>query len=267
MLRAGLRLLSLAFLAVGCASHTLMPPAQTAAIADRDRALASHADAIQATILQSGHIGALAFLDAADGRLVVLPGDGPADAWARFTTSPEGDTGRMSVPAVVTFVYRADVPKPPETVAASVLREQQALRASLIALEADLREAHRRTEQRLDTVQRELADSIAATKQDTDRSLTTTRTEIQKALTALAEELDSARKFMLQTAQLGWLNHELNVENASGIRKVAMASQELTASSARLADAIRQLSDSLASQIKELATRLDAIQGLVGNIK
>ena len=69
---------------------------------------------------------------------------------------------------------------------------------------------------------------------------------MQKALSSLAEELDSARKFMLQTAQLGWLNHELNVENASGIRKVATASQELTANSARLADTMRQLSESLA---------------------
>ena len=38
------------------------------AIDDRDRALVSHAAAIQAAIRQSGNIGALAFLDAKDGR-------------------------------------------------------------------------------------------------------------------------------------------------------------------------------------------------------
>jgi hypothetical protein len=266
-LRQGLLLLSLALLAVGCASHTLMSKQQALAIDDRDKALVSHADAIQADIRRSGNVGALAFLDARDGTLVLLPGDSPADAWGRYAASPESGTGRVSVPAVISFVYRADVPKAPETVARSALEQQQALRTSLAALEADLRDAHRRTEQRLDEVQRELAESITATKQETDRSLAAARAELQKGLSSLAEELDSARKFMLQTAQLGWLNHELNAENAGGIRKVAAASQELTANSARLADAMRQLSESLASQLKELANRLDTIQGMVGNIK
>ena len=80
-------------LAVGCASHTLMPKEQTVAIETRDRALASHAAAIQAAIRQSGHVGALAFLDAKDGRVVVLPGDSPADAWARYAASPESGSG------------------------------------------------------------------------------------------------------------------------------------------------------------------------------
>ena len=266
-LRSGLRLLSIAWLVVGCASHTLMPKEQAVAIADRDRALVSHADAIQTAIRQSGNVGALAFLDAKDRSLVVLPGDSPADAWARYATSPESGTGRVSVPAVVTFVYRADVPKAPETVTQSVLQQQQALRTSLAALETELHDAHRRTEQRLDVVQRELAESIAATKQETDRSLAVARADAQKALSSLAEDLDSARKFMLRTAQLGWLNHELNVENAGGIRKVATASQELTANSARLADTMRQLSESLARQLKELANRLDTIQGMVSNTK
>jgi BMFP domain-containing protein YqiC len=266
-LRSGLRFLSIALLVVGCASHTLMPKEQAVAIADRDRALVSHADAIQTAIRQSGNVGGLAFLDAKDGSLVVLPGDTPADAWARYATAPESGTGRVSVPAVVTFAYRADVPKAPETVTQSVLQQQQALRTSLAALETELHDAHRRTEQRLDVVQRELAESIAATKQDTDRSLAVARADAQKALSSLAEDLDSARKFMLRTAQLGWLNHELNVENAGGIRKVATASQELTANSARLADTMRQLSESLARQLKELANRLDTIQGIVSNIK
>ena len=265
--RSGILLLSLALLAVGCASHTMMPKEQAVAIDIRDRALVPHAAAIQAAIRQSGNVGALAFLDAVDGNLIVLPGDSPADAWARYATSPESGTGRVSVPAVVTFVYRADVPKAPETVTQNILQQQQAFRRSLAALETELRDADRSTEQRLGIVQRELAESSAATKQETERSLALVRADMQKALSSLAEELDSARKFMLQTAQLGWLNHELNVENASGIRKVAAASQELTANSARLADTMRQLSESLASQLKELANRLDTIQGLVSTVK
>jgi len=266
-LRSGLPLLGLVLLVVGCASHTLMPKEQAGAIDNRDRALVSHADAIQAAIRPSGSLGGLAFLDAKDSRLVVLPGDSPADAWARYATSPESGAGRVSVPAVLTFVYRADIPKAPETVTQNLLEQQQVFRRSLAALETELRDADRRTEQRVGIVQRELAESIAATKLDTDRSLAVVRADMQKALTSLAEELESARKFMLQTAQLGWLNQELIVENASGIRRVATASQELTANSAKLADTMRQLSESLATQLKELANRLDAIQGSVSNVK
>jgi hypothetical protein len=266
-LRSGLLLLSLALPVVGCASHTLMPKEQAVAIDERDRALVSHAAAIQAAIRQSGNMGALAFLDAKDRRLVVLPGDSPADAWARYATSPESEAGSILVPAVVTFVYRADIPKAPETVTQSFLQQQLAFRRSLAALETELRDADRHTEQRLGIVQRELAESIAATKQDTDRSLAVMRADVEKTLSSLAEELDAARKFMLQTAQLGWLNHELIVENASGIRRVATASQELTAHSAKLAETIRQLSEHLATQLKELANRLDALQGSVSNVK
>ena len=259
--------MSLALVVVGCASHSLMPEAQAVAIKDRDRALASHADAIHAAIRQSGNVGALAFLDARDGRLVVLPGDSPADAWARYTASPESGTGRVSVPAVLTFVHRADVPKAPETVTRSVLQQQQALRTSVAALETEIRDAHRRIEERLGIVQRELAESIAATKQEADASLAAARADLQTALSSLAEDLAAVRKFMLQTAQLGWLNHELTVENASGIRKVATASQELSASSARLEETMRQLSETLAGQLKELANRLDTIQGKVSSLK
>jgi len=267
VLGSGLPLMGLALLVVGCASHSLMPKAQEAAIKDRDRALALHADGIQAAIRQSGNVGALAFLDAKDGRLIVLPGDTPADAWARYTASPESGTARVSVPAVVVFVHRADVPKAPEAVTQSALQQQEALRTSVAALETELRDAYRRSEDRLGLVQRELAEAIAATKQESDRSLAAARADLQKALSSLAEDLAAARKFMLQTAQLGWLNHELNVENATGIRKVATASQELTATSARLEDTMRQLSDSLASQLKELADRLDAMQGKVSSLK
>ncbi|MGH7413400.1 MAG: hypothetical protein ACREKJ_04305 [Candidatus Rokuibacteriota bacterium] len=232
-----------------------MPEAQAVAIKDRDRALASHADAIQAAISQAGNVGALAFLDAKDGRLVVLPGDSPADAWARYTTSPESGTGRVAVPAVLTFVHRADVPKAPETVTQGVLQQQQALRTSLGALGTELRDAHQRIEERLGIVQREIAES----KREADA--------LQTALSSLAEDLAAVRTFMLQTAQLGWLNHESNVENASAIRKVATASQELSASSAKLEETMRQLSGSLAGQLKELAKRLDTIQGKVGSLK
>ena len=248
---SGLALMSLALVVVGCASHSLMPETQAGAIRDRDRALAPHAAAIHAAIGQSGNVGALAFLDAKDGRLIVLPGDSPADAWARYIASPEGGTGRVSVPPVLTFVHRADVPKAPETVTGSALQQQ-----------AQLRDAYRRFEEQLGTVQRELAESVAATKREADA-----RADLQTALTSLSEEVAAVRKFMLQTAQLGWLNHELNVENATGMRKVATASQELSASSARLEETLRQLSESLTAQLKELANRLDTIQGKVSSLK
>jgi hypothetical protein len=250
-LASGLPLMSLALVVVGCASPSLMPEAQAVAIKDRDRALASHADAIHVAISQSGHVGALAFLDATDGRLVVLPGDSVADAWSRYATSPESETGRVSVPPVLTFVHRADVPKAPETVTRSGLQQQQALRTSLAALETQV-----------GIVQREVAESIAATKGEADA-----RADIQKALASLSEDLAAVRKFMLQTAQLGWLNQELNVENASEIRKVAAASQELSASSARLEESLRQLSASLAGQLKELTHRLEIIHGKASSPK
>ena len=248
---SGLALMSLALVVVGCASPSLMPETQAVAIKDRDRALASHAAAIHASISQSGNVGALAFLDAKDGRLVVLPGDSSADAWSRYTTSPESGTGRVSVPPVLTFVHRADVPKAPETVTRSLLQQQQVL----AALETELRDAHRRIEEQLGIVQRALAESNREA------------AALQTALRSLAEDLAAVRKFMLQTAQLGWLNHELTVENASGIRKAATASQELSASSARLEETMRQLSGSLAGQLKELANRLDTIQGKVSSLK
>ena len=248
---SGLPLMSLALVVVGCASPSLMPETQAVAIKDRDRALASHADAIHAAIRQSGNVGALAFLDAKDGRLVVLPGDSSADAWSRYTSSPESGTGRVSVPPVLTFVHRADVPKAPEPVTRGVLQQQQAL----AALETELRDAYRRIEEQLGIVQRELAESNREA------------AALQTASRSLSEELATVRKFMLQTAQLGWLNQELTVENASGIRKMATASQELSASSARLEETMHQLSKSLAGQLKELANRLDTIQGKASSPK
>jgi hypothetical protein len=259
--------MSLLLAVVGCASPSLMPPAQAVAVKDRDRALAAHAAAIHAAIRQSGNAGALAFLDAKDGRLVVLPGDGPVDAWTRYTASPENGASRVAVPAVLTFVHRGDVPKAPETVTRSALQEQQNLRRSAAALETEILETHRRAEERLDIVRRELAESIAATNEKADAALAAARAEMQAAVSALAEDLAAVRRFMLRTAQLGWLNNELIVENASGIRKVATASQELSASAARLEETMRQLSDNLAAQLKDLATRLDALQGKVSNIK
>jgi hypothetical protein len=263
VLGSGLPLIGLALVVVGCASPSLMPEAQAVAIKNRDRALTAHADAIHAAISQSGKVGALAFLDAKDGRLVVLPGDSPADAWSRYATSPESGTGSVSVPPVLTFVYRADVPKAPDTVTASALQQQGVLRTALAALETELRDAYRSLEERLGIVQRELAES----KREADASLAAARADVQTALSSLAEDLATIRKFMLQTAQLGWLNHELTVENASGIRKVATASQELSASSARLEETMRQLSGTLAGQLKELAKRLDSIQGKVNKLK
>jgi len=145
----------------------------------------------------------------------------------------------------------------------SVLQQQGALRASLAALETELRDEHRRIEEGLGLVQRDLAES----KREADASLAAARAEMQTAVSSLAEDLAAVRKFMLQTAQLGWLNHELIVENASGIRKVATASQELSASSAKLEEVMRQLSENLAGQLKELAKRLDTLQGKVSSLK
>jgi hypothetical protein len=247
VLVSGISLICLSLAVVGCASQSLIPDAQSQAIKDRERALASHADAIQAAVKRSGKVGALAFLDARDGRLVVLPGDNPADAWAQYVASPESETSPVSVPTVATFVYRADIPKAPEVVTVSALQQQHALQASVTEL--------RRLEERLAIVQRELA----TTKQDTDKTVVDLR--------ALAEDLAAVRKFTLQTAQLGWLSHELTVDNAGGIRKMAAASQELSASSARLEETLRQLSESVAGQLKELAARLDSIQGKIQNIK
>ena len=60
----------------------------------------------------------------------------------------------------------------------------------------------------------------------------------------------TARKFMLQIAQLSYLNQEMNAENASVLKKAAAASQESAASSAKLAESMRQLSDHLAAQLR-----------------
>jgi len=258
---------SLAVLVAGCASPSLVPQDQADAITRRDRALAPHAEAIQAAIRQSGATGALAFLDATAGRLVVLPGDTPADAWARHAAAPERAAGAVAVPAVVAFVYRADVPAAPAPVSARVLQQHQAFRASLAALDVEVREAQRRTEARLAETRRELAESVAAAQQETDRSLAAATADTQRALRALADDLAAARTFMLQTAQLGWLTHELNVENAGGIRKVEATSQALLATSARLAATMQQLSDGLARQLKELTDRLEAIRSKMGELK
>ena len=281
LLRSGILLLSLAVLIVGCASHSLTPKEQALAIRNRDRALSPHSEAIHEVIRQSGHVGALAFLDSRDGHLVVLPGDSAADAWARHVASLAANrpTDGPAVPAVVSFVYRVDIPKAPETVSSLVLRKRheewqavdtraQALRTSLGVL-ADER---RRTAETVGTMTAQIAQlqdhaSSAATKAETQTAIAAVRDEMQKATNSLAEDLAAARRFLLQTAQLSWLNHELNVENADGIRKVSTASQELVSNSARLADTMRQLSDSLASQLKQLAERLESIQNKVNGIK
>ena len=237
---------------VGCASQSLMPAAQSQAIRDREQALAVHRDAIQASVKQSGNVGALAFLDAKEGRLVVLPGDSPVDAWARYAASADGQSSSASMPEVVTFVYRTDIPKAPEAVTLSDLQQQQVRRT---ALEAEFR----RFDEQLSLMQRQLGEAMAVTKQDTDKTVVDMRT--------LADDLAAARKFMVQTAQLGWVNQDMAVENATGIRRIAAASQELAASSTKLEETVRQLSERLGTQLKELAARLDAIQGKIQNIK
>jgi len=252
-MRQLLLVLSLAVAVIGCASHPLVPGEQAVAIKNRDRALAPHSGAIQDTIRQSGNEGALAFLDAGDGHLVVLPGDSPGEAWARYIASPSGGPAvRVSVPTVVSFVHRADVPKAPESITFRSLEQQETLRTTLAALDAELRK---------------LSDSVGVTRRETQTSIATAREDMQKALDSLAGDLAAARKFMLQTAQLGSLNHEMNVANTNSLRKVAAASQQVRENSAKLADTMRELSDNLASQLKELAARLDAIQERISNVK
>jgi hypothetical protein len=247
---AAMPFVSLALLLVGCAGRSLVPAEQAVVIKAHDRALAPHAPAIHETIRRSGHLGALAFVDAGDGRLIVLPGDTPTDAWARYrASSPESSPpGRVSVPPVVSFVSRTDLPKAPEVVTQAFLQERQALLEAREALGASLTA--------LEARHRELAESVATAREDT-----------QKALQRLAEDLAAARTFMLQTAQLGWLNQEQSAENANVLRKTAKANEQLISTSARLADSMRQLSDSLATQLKELASRLDSIQSKVSDIK
>ena len=248
---SGVYLASALLVVSGCATHSLMPATQSNAIREREKALASRSDAIQAAIQQSGKVGALAFLDTKDSHLVVLPGDSSAEAWARYVTSPEGETSQASVPPVLTFVYRGDIPKAPEAVTLSALQQQQIQRTSVASLAIELG----RLEEKLGLLQRELA----ATKQNTDKAVADMR--------ALADDLATARKFMLQTAQLGWLNQELAQENANGIKRMTTATQELTASSAKLEETVRQLSEGLSGQLKELAGRLDTIQNKIQNIK
>ena len=264
---AGLACLGVVSLVAGCARPSLMSPAQAAAIQERDRALASQATAIQAAIGASGTAGALAFLDGGDARLVTWPGDDPADAWARHAAAPDSDAGRVSVPAVVTFVYRSDVPKAPETVTRAALEREYAARTSAISRRAEQLDAVRQLEARLADVQRELTESMASSRQDTDASLATARAETQKSLTGVSDDLEGLRKFVLQTAQLGWLNQEVNAENAGGIRQLATASQELSATAARLQETMRQMSEQIGGQLKELAQRLEALQGKVTSLK
>jgi hypothetical protein len=267
VLGSGLPLMGLALVVVGCASPSLMPDAQAVAIRDRDRALASHAKAIHAAIGQAGTLGALAFVDTRDRRLVVLPGDSPGDAWARHATSPEAGMEGVSPPPVLSFVHRADVPIAPEAVTLSALQLQQAQRTSVAAAETELRDSYQRIEERLGVVQQDLTASIATSKGEVDASLAAARADLQRALAALSEDLAAVRKFVVQTAQLGWLTHELSVETASGMRKVTTVSQEVAASSAKLEETVRQLSATLAAQLKELASRLDNIQGKVSSLK
>jgi hypothetical protein len=251
--RSGIALLSLAVLGAGCASQSLVPKEQAEAIQRRDRALAQHSAVIHETIRTSGTLGALAFLDTRDGRLVVLPGDTPVDAWARYTASgPAAVVGPVSMPPVADFVYRPDIPIAPETVTYRFLQQQQELRTTVAALDAELRR---------------LSESVVETRRDTEASIAKSREDTQKALDALAEDLAAARKFILQTAQLAWLDHDLTVENATALRKLGPTSQELTATSAKLAETIQHVSDTLARQLKDLAARLDTIQSQIGNMK
>lgn len=255
-----------ALLLAGCASApTLVSREQGDAIRRRDRALAAHAEEIQAAIRQSGALGALAFLDVGDGRLVVFPGNTPEEAWARQAAAP--DRAGMVAPAVVTFVYRADVPAEPAAVNWAALQQHHALTAAVGKLDAQLLAAERRAEERIAEVRGEVAASRAAAKEDADRALAAASADTQRALRALADDIAAVRAFALQTAELGWLSHELSTETARGIRRLEGSSQALSTTTARLATSIQQVSDALARQLKELGDRLEAIRTKMGEIK
>lgn len=251
-MRRLLGLVGLALTVGACASASLVSDEQAEAIRRREEALAPHAPVIQETIKRSGRAGALAFFDLRDGRLMVLPGDTPGDAWARAASAPAGTPDRAALPTIMTFMHRTDLPKAPEGVATASLQEQEALQTRLAALDTELRT---------------LSDAVAAARREAQTALDATRHETKKALDALAEDVSTTRKFMLQLAQLAYLNQDMNTENAAVLKKAAAASQESAANSARLAESMRQLSDHLAAQLKELAARLDGIQNRISNIK
>jgi hypothetical protein len=263
--RARAALAGLALLLAGCAGPALVSREQADAINRWDRALAAHGEEIQAAIRQSGALGALAFLDTRDGRLVVFPGNTPEEAWARHAAAPERAAG--PAPAVVTFVYRADVPAAPVVVNWAALQQHHALHAALRALEAEVQASDRRAEERIAEIRREAAASRAAAKEETDRALAAASADTQRGLRALADDVAAVRAFALQTAQLGWLTHELSTDTARGIRRLEASSQALNASAAQLATSIQQLSDALARQLKELGDRLEAIRTKIGEVK
>ena len=251
-MRRLLGLLGVALTVGACASASLVSDEQAEAIKRREQALALHTPAIQQTIKQSGRAGGLAFFDLRDGRLVVLPGDTPGDAWARAAAAPGGTPDQAAMPTIMTFVHRTDLPKGPEGISTAALQEQEGLRTRLASLDEELRS---------------LSDAVAAARRDAQTSIDASRQETRKALDGLAEDVSTTRKFMLQIAQLSYLNQEMNAENASVLKKAAAASQESAASSAKIAESMRQLSDHLAAQLKELASRLDGIQNRITNIK
>jgi hypothetical protein len=266
-LRSPAMLAGLALLLAGCApSISLVSREQADAIGRRDRALAAHAADIQAAIRQSGALGALAFLDIRDGRLVVFPGNTPEEAWAGQAAAAPERAG-VAAPAVVRFVYRADVPAAPEVVNWATLQQHHALRATLSALEAEIRASEARAEERIEEIRREVAASRAAAKEETDRALAAASADTQRALRALADDVAAVRAFALQSAELGWLTHELSTDTARGMRRLEASSQALSASTAQLPTSIQQLSDALARQLKELGDRLEAIRGKIGEIK
>jgi hypothetical protein len=264
--RSRAALAGFALLLAGCAAGPMLASREQAdAIRRRDRALAAHADEIQVTIRQSGALGALAFLDIRDGRLVVSPGNTPEEAWARQAAAP-GATA-MTAPAVVTFVYRADVPAAPVVVNWAALQQHHALHAALAALEGQIQAAERRADDRIAEIRRELVASRAAAKEETDRALAAASADTQRSLRALADDIAAVRAFALQTAELGWLSHELSVDTARGIRRLEASSQAISTTTARLATSIQQLSEALARQLKELGDRLEAIRTKIGEIK
>src|SRR5262249_32174686 len=101
-------------------------------------------------------------------------------------TSSEGETNSASVPPVVTFVYRADIPKAPEAVTLSALQQQQTQRTSVASLSIELR----RLEEKLDVLQRELT----TTKQDADKAAADARARRRSGVGPQVHAADGAAR-------------------------------------------------------------------------
>jgi hypothetical protein len=153
-------------------------------------------------------------------------------------------TNPVSVPAVVR-VHRADIPKA-RTRSTDALQQQQTQRT------------RRRAGDRSWRLEEKLGASCALTRCHSSRIPGGGDMRVREDL--------GPRKFGCRRPSSA-AQSRIEVETETGLGTVATASQELSASSARLEEIMRQLPERLAGQLKELANRLDTIQGKVSSLK